>query len=146
MATLTAQHPSRQSLRALLAGTWADRVLLLLAVVAIVFSWQWIQAEIGAGPPMVSVYHDDMLLAVYPLPERGNSIRFQAEGDIGISEVVIDEHGVHMASSPCTSQRCVLSGTHRHAGDIIACVPNHILVSIRGQSSPEHAAFDALAE
>lgn len=103
--------------------------------------------EIGSGPPMVSIYHDDTLLAVYPLPENGKAIHFQAGGEIGVSEILINAHGARFTSSPCTSQRCVLSGVHRHAGDIIACVPNRILVSIRGQTAKDHAPMlDALAE
>jgi len=65
------------------------------------------------------------------------------EGDLGPSEIIIDEHGARIAASPCSSQRCVLSGAHTHAGDIIACVPNRILITLRGS---DRTAFDAIVE
>ncbi|MBN4077200.1 NusG domain II-containing protein [Mariprofundus ferrooxydans] len=127
-----------------LKGTCTDRILLLVALISIVSAWFVIQAHIAAGPAMAEIYHGDTLLASYPLPQAGEAaIELQVEGDLGLSDIVIDEHGARIASSPCSSQRCVLSGSHSHAGDIIACVPNKILITLRGSSA---SAFDAIVE
>jgi len=127
-----------------LQGTWVDRVLLLLALGAIVTLWFVIQARIAAGPAMADIYHGDTLIATYPLPQQGEKpIHLQVEGELGLSDIVIDQQGARIASSPCTSQRCVLSGPHRHAGDLIACVPNRILVTLHGH---DESAFDAIVE
>lgn len=118
-----------------------DRMLLLLAVIAIAISWQWLHQNLS-GTPMVYIYHGKALLATYPLhPET--PIHFQAQGDIGLSEITINSDGVHISHSSCTTKRCVLSGHRHRAGDILACVPNRILVSIQGtQSIP----LDAVSE
>jgi len=143
---IATQHMPPQSLLQLLRGTWTDRILLIVSLVAIAMAWFLIQGLIASGPPMAEIYHGDTMLASYRLPEAGQpTIHFEAAGDLGISEIVIDidAKGVRMTASPCTSKRCVLSGTHRHAGDLIACVPNRILVTIRGSRANN---LDAVVE
>ncbi|MDX8395651.1 MAG: NusG domain II-containing protein [Mariprofundaceae bacterium] len=118
-------------------GRWGDRILLLLLLFGMATLWQWVNHMVSSGPPTAYIYHNDILLARYPL-DQNKPIRMQAEGDIGISEIVIDTAGVRIESSPCSSQFCVLSGNHHRAGDMAACVPNRILVSIRGsQKEPQ---------
>ncbi len=144
MPSLACHSLPRQTMLDALKGRWADRLLLLIILLSIASSWFIIQANIAAGPAMAEIYHDDTLLATYPLPQPGEpSITLQLEGELGLSDIVIDEHGARIASSPCTSQRCVLSGSHKHAGDIIACVPNKILITLRGSSETR---FDAIVE
>jgi hypothetical protein len=93
---------------------------------------------------VAEIYYGNTLMATYPLPQKGQApIHFQLEGKLGLSEVVIDEQGARISSSPCNSQRCVLSGPHRQAGDIIACVPNRILIALHGSSE---SRFDAIVE
>jgi len=127
-----------------LKGTWVDRLILLLSLAAIVSLWFMIQAHITAGPAMADIYHGDTLVASYPLPQKGEPpVHLQVEGELGLSDIVIDQQGARIATSPCPSQRCVLSGPHHHAGDLIACVPNRILITLRGHSQ---SAFDAIVE
>ncbi len=144
MPSLTLHAPARQSLLEALKGSWVDRALLLAALICIVSAWFVIQTQIAAGPAMAEIYHGKTLLASYPLPQAGEkAITLQVEGDLGVSDIIIDEHGARIASSPCSSQRCVLSGSHSHAGDIVACVPNKILIVLRGS---EASGFDAIVE
>ncbi|PIP03025.1 MAG: hypothetical protein COW18_03000 [Zetaproteobacteria bacterium CG12_big_fil_rev_8_21_14_0_65_54_13] len=129
---------------ATLQGTRADRLLLLAALTTIVVAWLMIRSLMASGPAVAAVFHGDTLLATYPLPLAGEqAIHFEAEGELGSSEIIIDQHGARIAASPCATQQCVLSGAHRHAGDMIACVPNRILVTIRGSAE---ARFDAIVE
>ncbi|MDQ6969831.1 MAG: NusG domain II-containing protein [Mariprofundus sp.] len=144
MPSLNLDAPVRQSMFDALKGTWTDRLLLCLALISIFTAWFVIQAQIAAGPAMAEIYHGKTLLATYPLPKPGEAaISLQVEGDLGMSEIVIDEHGARIATSPCSSQRCVLSGAHSHAGDMIACVPNRILITLRGSAESK---FDAIVE
>lgn len=126
-------------------GSWADRIMLLLVLVGIYAAWLTIQAQVSAGPAMAEIYHGNTLLATYPIPSAGAApIHLHVDGDLGTSEIIIDEHGARIASSPCSSQRCVLSGAHIHAGDMVACVPNKILIALHG--SHQASAFDAIVE
>ena len=149
MVTLASENGSGQKLwRELwhwLKGSWADRMLLLVSLAGILYASQWIHHEVSAGPAMVDIFHDEVLLAQYPFPEAGKSIHFDAEGELGISEIVIDSEGVHFSSSPCQRQYCVLNGHHSESGEVIACVPNRILVTIKG-SRKNGIQYDAIVE
>jgi len=125
-------------------GSWTDRILLLLSLIGIAMSWQWIHTAIGNGPPMVMIYHNDMLLARYPIPENGEAIHFHAHGELGDSEILIDKNGARFVNSPCTTRYCVARGQRKEHGDVIACVPNHIMIAIEG--STDANALDAVIE
>lgn len=134
----------RQSMRVLLQGTLTDRILLVVSLAAIMMAWFVVQAVVASGPAVAEVYHGKVLLATYPLPLAGEPAKsFKIEGELGSAEILLDADGVRMASSPCSAQRCVYSGAHRHAGDMIACVPNRILITIRGSAK---SRFDAIVE
>lgn len=144
MATLTRPPFGHQEMAEALKGTWADRLLLLLSLSLIVAVWLFVRAAEASGPAVAEIYRGETLLATYPLPEPGDSaIHFQTEGEIGPTEIVIDEEGARISVAPCAGQRCVRSGVHRHAGDFIACVPNRILVAIRGSAA---SRLDAVVE
>jgi len=149
MATLASENGSGQKLwRELwfwLKGSWTDRAILLISLATIIYAWQWIHHEVSSGPATVMIYHDETLLAQYPFPEQGAPIHFKAEGKLGISNIIIGSNGVHFSSSPCTTQFCVINGHRSEGGDIIACVPNRILVSIKG-SRLSGSHFDAIVE
>lgn len=132
------------NLAAALRGRPADYLLLLLALVGIGVAWLYIRDVVTAGPPIAEIYHGDKLLASYRIPAQGEpAVHFVAAGDLGPAEIVIDASGARMQTAPCSSQRCVLAGAHSHAGDLIACVPNRILISIRGSRAQ---GFDAVVE
>ncbi|MDX8404822.1 MAG: NusG domain II-containing protein [Mariprofundus sp.] len=129
---------------ATLKGTRMDRALLLVCLVLVVGAWLLIQSLMVSGPAVAAVYHGKTLLATYPLPLPGQpDIHLEVEGELGLSDIVIDQDGARIASSPCRTQQCVLSGAHKHAGDMIACVPNRILITIRGRAD---SRFDAIVE
>ncbi|HXH65184.1 MAG TPA: NusG domain II-containing protein [Mariprofundaceae bacterium] len=145
MPSLATAAPARQDLRRLLSGTRIDRLLLIAGLACIAALWLWLQREVPAGPPMVLIYHGKHLIAEYPIPSEGAPIHVQAKGDIGVSDIVIDTHGVHFESSPCIGKQCILAGTKHHPGDIIACVPNRILVSIRGSGARDDG-YDGIVQ
>jgi len=125
-----------------LKGSRTDRVLLILMLLGVIASWQWLSYHLAGGSPMVFIYRDQTLLAKYSLqPEH--DVRFTVKGAIGTSTIRITKQGVRISESPCTTQYCVRSGVHRHYGDVLACVPNHIMVSIRGD---ERQSMDAVTE
>ena len=124
-------------------GSWTDRLLLVLAIAGIAYTWHIALAMAGHGRAMVEIYRDHVLLAKYPL--HGNyetPLHIHAKGTLGTSEIVLDNRGVYFESSPCPNHQCVLAGHKHRRGDMIVCVPNHILVTIRGDAN----ALDAVAE
>jgi len=132
------------SLKRKLLGNRADRLLLALALVGIGLCWQFIHARLAGGQPMVTIYHGRTLLARYPLHVR-QPVHYTALGDLGPAEIEIDERGVHFTDSPCHGKNCIRAGHRHRIGDVIACVPNRILVAING-GHDSRMGFDAVAE
>jgi len=90
---------------------------------------------------MVTIYHDRVQLAQYPLHVQ-KPIHFTARAELGDSEIIIDGNGVAFLESPCRNKLCILAGHKHRIGDVIACVPNRILVAINGAAK----RFDAVVE
>lgn len=133
--------PSSATLMSRLAGSRTDRLLLLLALAAITFGWMHVRQLAGGGRAMVDIYHGRTLLAEYPL-HAPHPVHFAAKGEIGTSEVDIADGTVAITDSPCRGKQCVLSGHKHRVGDMIVCLPNRIMVAIRGDAK----AFDAVLE
>ncbi len=136
---MTATFPA--GLKPRLAGRPADRLLLALTLACIMLIWQMVHARLAGGEPMVAVYHGQTLLARYPLHVQ-HPIRFEVLGDLGPADIEIDPRGVRFTDSPCHGKNCIRAGHRHRIGDVIACVPNRILVAIVGTQR----AFDAVAE
>jgi len=141
-------HPKTDtvSFRQCLKGTWTDRILLVFLLIGIAFLWFQIEKTLSHGLPTAYVYHGKTLLASYPLPKGDKVTHVAAEGEIGVSDIEISKHGIHFVSSPCTTHYCMLSGHKKHTGSVVACVPNHIMVVIRGASDDTQPHFDAVTE
>jgi len=66
------------------------------------------------------------------------------DGPLGQTKLVIDERGARIVESPCPRKICVSMGEAKHTGDLLACVPNRILVHIDGSSGKE-VSYDLLS-
>ena len=146
----TDNHPKANlaSFRQCLKGTWMDRFVLLLLLLGIVFLWFQINQNLSKGVPTAYIYHGKQLLASYPLPMDDKVIHVPAKGEIGISDIEISKQGIRFVSSPCLTHHCTLAGSKKYTGSVIACVPNHIMVVIRGSdaNNDKNMHFDAISE
>ncbi|MEJ2470531.1 MAG: NusG domain II-containing protein [Desulfuromonadales bacterium] len=64
-------------------------------------------------------------------------------GPLGMTHLVIDGQGARITASPCPLQICMTMGPARHTGDLLACVPNRILVSI--EHAEDETPYDLLS-
>ena len=66
------------------------------------------------------------------------------DGPLGQTRLVVDDQGARILSSPCPRKICISMGSAKQTGDLLACVPNRILVRI---DSPvdEEASYDMLS-
>lgn len=62
---------------------------------------------------------------------------FKVEGKIGTSSIQIKDGKVRIIDSPCPNKNCV----HQNWGNLIICLPNNVIVSVKAQED-----FDAVAE
>ncbi len=66
----------------------------------------------------------------YPLDEnRTINIR----GPLGTTIIEIKDNGSRVIDSPCPDKICILQGIIRESGQWIACLPNQVLISIKGK-------------
>lgn len=66
------------------------------------------------------------------LPLSGNH-RFTVHGPLGNSVIEIHDGRVRFVSSPCRGKQCVHSGWLSHSGELAACLPNGIMLSVIGR-------------
>lgn len=66
------------------------------------------------------------------------------DGPLGQTHLVIDNQGARITGSPCPRKICISMGTAKQTGDLLACVPNRILVRIESPVD-EESAYDLLS-
>ena len=66
------------------------------------------------------------------------------EGPLGHTRLVIDDQGAHITRSPCPRKLCMTMGPARHGGDLMACIPNRIVVRIDA-SADQEGPYDLLS-
>ena len=117
-------------------GDWLI-ILLLLAVSLAGLAW----VATAPGGTRVVVTSGEQICFTAPL-DQPRSV--DLDGPLGQTHLVIDDSGVRISDSACRRKICVSMGPARHTGDLLACVPNHILVRI--DSPPgEEAPYDLLS-
>jgi len=118
------------------AGDWLIVLFLLLLSLAGV---AWI-ATMPEGS-RVLVTSGEELCFTAPLDEPRD---VELEGPLGKTHLVIDEQGARIVDSPCPRKICVSMGPAKRTADLLACVPNRILVRIAGADGKE-ATYDLLS-
>jgi hypothetical protein len=66
------------------------------------------------------------------------------DGPLGTTHLVIDAKGAYVTGSPCPRKVCMSMGPARRSGDLLACVPNRIMVRIEGPTGTERP-YDLLS-
>lgn len=54
------------------------------------------------------------------------------EGPLGTTRLMVDAAGARIIEAPCPLKICMTMGPAHRVGDLIACLPNRILVEVRG--------------
>ena len=65
---------------------------------------------------------------------------FDIPGALGVMTLQIENNGIRVQRSSCPNQVCVKQGSARRPGDILVCVPNRLVVLIRGYAPPHDRA------
>ena len=65
-------------------------------------------------------------------------------GPLGETVIIVENGTVRIADSPCPHHHCIRMGRLEHSGEIAVCVPNRVVVTIRG--GREHDSFDGVTQ
>ncbi len=117
------------------ATTRADRLLcaaILLGSLALALGGRAPAAPAGRALVVVG----RALRAELPL-DRDDVRTFS--GSAGTVEVTVRGGAVAVTRSSCPHQVCVSMGWKRRSGEVIACVPNELLVRVEGGAAPRGA-------
>ena len=113
--------------------------LLILCVLMIVIGF-FIERSLGANPRgnAIVVELAGQRQGIYAL-EEAQILRF--DGPLGISEVEIGQQAVWIRRAPCANKICMNQGKLYQPNDVIACLPNRLVLRIIG--SERH--FDGIS-
>ncbi len=116
----------------------ADIILaVILIVLGLIVSYTF-TADNGTGDT-VHITVDGELFAYYPLSEDQT---VEVAQDDHINKITIKDGTVSMAFSDCINQDCVLHHAISKTSEAIVCLPNKVIVEIKGGES----GFDAIAK
>ena len=82
---------------------------------------------------------DDYVVFVAPLDKDR---RVELNGPLGVTVVEIKNGAARIVSSPCAKKICIHMGDARRSGDLLACVPNHLIINIEGRKDEEGGGYD----
>lgn len=111
---------------------------LILAVVLLLSFFCWLAFSLGGSQNAASA----------TIMQNGETITtvmldhheiLTIEGDLGTSTIEIAPNRIRMQEAPCPDHTCVKTGWIYHSGQIIACVPNRIIIRIQGDNPPVDA-------
>ena len=62
--------------------------------------------------------------------------RWEVDGPLGRTVIRIEDGCIRVTESPCPHELCVHMGCRHRGGEIIACIPNRVIVRLRCQHGP----------
>lgn len=83
---------------------------------------------IGGGTPMIVIIGSSGEWS-FPLDATGS---INVPGPLGMTKVSFGGGMVRIDYSPCPTESCVAMGAISHAGQWLVCLPNQVLVRIKG--------------
>lgn len=106
-------------------GDWLVLVLSTLLIGAL-YGHFW-----SAAPAAVAaVVHSDH--SARQVVDLASDATLRVDGPLGETEVEISGGRARIAASPCSDKFCVHYGWLDHAGEVIACVPNRVVMQLAG--------------
>lgn len=71
--------------------------------------------------------------------------QLELPGPLGTTLLQIEDGTVRVISSPCPQKICIGLGKARHSGDLLACVPNRLVIRIEGATGDKERGYDLLS-
>lgn len=119
--------------------SWLDRLLVALLLAATLASF----ALLGRAPAGARLVVERGGAVIFTAPlDRDREVR--VSGDLGESLLRIKDGRVSFREAPCRNRVCIGMGAAGSGGDLLACVPNGLLVRIEGEA-PGEGGYDLLS-
>ncbi len=119
----------------------ADIILFFLILVfGIGISWWSLSTNTGGDKAIVTV--DGQLYGTYSLLQDQTIEVVQENGHTNY--ITINDGKVSMTFSNCKNQVCVNSGAISQTKDSIVCLPNKVMIEIKGSDKNEGGGIDVI--
>jgi hypothetical protein len=116
-----------------------DLPLAAVLLIAAVASF-WL---VTAGEPGERIVVEQQGRIIFQAPlDQPRTVTFT--GPVGETVLAIADGGARIVASSCPHHICQASGTVRRSGQLLACIPNRLLLRVAGQP-PEEGAYDLLS-
>ena len=108
--------------------------VLLIAVLLVLPGWALVRSWRAASErPVASIFQNNKLLGVYPLDRDqvvtvGDDVR-------PAMKIEIRGEAIRVAESDCPKGVCKHAGWIRTPGRSIVCVPNRVLIELKGEAT-----------
>ncbi|MEJ2200822.1 MAG: NusG domain II-containing protein [Desulfuromonadaceae bacterium] len=109
-----------------------DRLIVLVLLLASAAAF----ALIGHGPRGTRVVVERQGQVIFSAP-LGVDRTVTLNGPLGETQLRIRDGHAGIISSPCAHKVCIGMGQIAQQGELLACVPNDLLVRIEGQEAEE---------
>ena len=97
--------------------------------------------QYGFGGKHVVVYVNGRSAMELPLD---SDVTKSVTGPLGETVIVVENGTARIEHSPCPNHYCERMGKIKYRGEIAVCVPNRVVVSIKGGSDSE--SFDGVTQ
>lgn len=124
-----------------ITGLWQatrllDRVIIVtVALIASLGLWKTMH---GAAGSELVVEQDGRIVYVAPLAQPA---RAAIPGPLGITTVEIENGRASVVAASCPQRLCMAMGAIEHQGEIVACLPNRVLLRISGEQKARSYDF-----
>ena len=115
------------------------KLVAALAVLVLVSFLLPLQQGVGT---QVVVSSGDKILFVAPLNQDH---LVGLSGPLGTTQLQISSGAAQVLSSPCPQKICIGMGKVRNSGDLLACVPNRLVIRIEGETAGKAGNYDLLS-
>jgi len=120
--------------------TRADAILVALLLILSLVSFASVRHFTRNGKHVVVEVEGRRILEL----SFDKNVTETVTGPLGKTVIVIENGAVWIQDSPCPNRYCVRMGKLRHRGEIAVCVPNRVVVTIRGGDETE--SFDSVTQ
>ncbi len=120
--------------------TRGDIILVIMLAILSVVSIASVRFLPGGGKHVVVKVDGSLVMEL----SLDRNVTTKVDGHLGETVIHVEDGAVRVQDSTCPHGYCVRMGTIRYRGEVIVCVPNRVIVSIRGGSEGE--SFDGITQ
>ncbi len=116
--------------------TKADKILIVFIFISAVLIFIGLQVYgFSGGRTYAVIQVDGKLYHKISLGSGGPNLQLKIQGKIGESIVEVRGDSIRMQYSPCPDKDCERQGWISRPGQMLVCLPNHIVIRIVGDST-----------